>query len=371
MIYRECFQHLGGIKRKRIVTAPNVRLRLNRGERPDPHFGSTQNVLANALFAWLNTIQQYPSYSDFYAKLAKHIGFPADQIVVGAGIEEFIRTLMFMCCEPGEKAAVLWPTCAMYDIYAAAFGVDLVRVMPYPGARWEWDGKHLVSLLEEFDPVGLRKLRVVFIPNPGQPVETCFNNDDLVDVVNWCAKRNILLVVDEAHHGFGAPTAFPLIDKWPNLLVMRTFSKFYGAASIRVGYVVGQRSLIVPIDALRPSGEISGPSMAIASALLDREDDLAEYAVNVGRARDALVARVNKLGLKAYGKYGFSVLIEFPSTEACEQVGKCLADLGVYVKTGFPGQISNCMLVACGGQATMDAFFNCLEQCWREVCVGQ
>lgn len=357
-LYRDCFQHLAQIERKRIVTPDNVVLRLNRGERPEPLPSQIQYVLKAKLKEAVETTQQYPSYQQFYARLSKYTGFPKEQTVVGAGIEEFIRTLMFLCCDPGQKAVVLWPTCAMYDIYANAFGAWLYCVKTAPGQSFT-----VVDFIKQI-PIDAR---VVFVPNPGQPVETCFSAEELGRLAYYCHANDIVLVIDEAHFGFGAPTAFSLVNQFDNLLVMRTFSKFFGAASIRVGYVVGQERVIKPLDAVRPSGEISGPSMLIATVLMDNASIMIEEARGIARARDWLRCELKNRGFQAWGKKGFSVLIDMCEPQLAQQMAAHLADVGVYVKSGFPDPAAACLLVACGSLELMKAFYAEFEKACEKI----
>jgi histidinol-phosphate aminotransferase len=350
---RKCFAHLNTIERKRIVMPAVVGMRLNRGERPEPWPVAVQAAVSNALARRLSTFQQYPSYQEFYEKLSNYIGIPTSQIVVGAGIEEFIRTLMFLCCDPGQKAAVLWPTCAMYDIYAQAFGVDLIRVKPEPGKPFG---------MTDFMEAIPGDTRVVFVPNPGQPVETCFNIVQLTLLADMCQYSGMVLAIDEAHFGFGAPTALPLVKKYNNVVVMRTFSKFYGAASIRVGYAVGQPRIIKSLHAVRPSGEIAGPSLIIASTLLEHHETFVAYAKEVAEARDWLREQIINLGFMAWGKAGFSLLVEFPTSEDALGVADTLAQRGVLVKSGFPEPVEKCILFSCGSMLLAKRFFSVFEQ---------
>jgi len=355
---RECFQHLGTLERKRISTAPNVVLRLNRGERVEPLPRDLLTAMTYAVRA--SSIQQYPDYAPFYTRLGLHVGMPPSQLVVGAGIEEFIRTLMFLCCEPKERVAVLWPTCAMYEIYSRAFGLRLMKMLTEPGTQTP-----MSSLIHVFKAV--EGLKLIFIPNPGQPVETCYNLDDLEALAAWTASQGITLAIDEAHYGFGAPTAQALIQRWGHVLVLRTFSKFFGGAGLRVGFAMGQEPLIKALHAVRPSGEITGPSLAMATVALDRFTEFETNALYVIAGRDYLRKAVRSLGLRAWGSFGFSVLIEFASEEVAVLVAHRLEEQGIYVKAGLPPPVEKCMLVACGYVPTMQTFFTALRDVVHNV----
>lgn len=359
-LFRSCFSHTSSIIRQRIISPPDekVVLRLNRGERPE--LSPTVRRAYRQAFDSNPNLQRYPNYPPFYEALSRYIGFSTDCIVVGAGIEEFIRTLTFLCAEkPDRGVAVLWPTCAMYDIYAQAFGVDLHRIKYSPiGTTHFYTADDLIRRIEKL------KLGIVFLPNPGQPVETVFSVKAIEQLAEYCLNKGVLLAVDEAHHGFGAPTAIGLVSQFENLLVMRTFSKYFGAASIRVGFCVGQQQLIKTLHAVRPSGEIAGPSMAIANALLQNDNWLQDEAIATSLGRDWLRVAVNTYGdhrMRAYGNAGFSILLEFFSAVLANRVALELRHRGVYVKYDLPYPVSNCLLLSCGNKELMVRFWEHLR----------
>lgn len=148
--------HLSGIDRTRIVMPDNVTMRVGRLEKPEPWPVELIEAIRQSLP--LDRIQQYPDFPPFYARIAEFIGVSEDQIVVGAGIEEFIRTLMAGCF--GRKMAVLWPTCAMIDVYARSFQVDLNRIVTDPFRP--------PTILDVVDHIE-RDTSLVMLANPGQP----------------------------------------------------------------------------------------------------------------------------------------------------------------------------------------------------------
>src|SRR5262245_5543756 len=94
------FQHLAGVERRRISMPEGITMRLNRLEKPEPWPAELQAEIAEAVR--LDQVQQYPAYNPFYDQLAAFVGVPVESIVVGAGIEEFIRTLMLLCAGTGD-----------------------------------------------------------------------------------------------------------------------------------------------------------------------------------------------------------------------------------------------------------------------------
>jgi histidinol-phosphate aminotransferase len=351
MLRRE-FQHLAEIERRRIVMPSYLRLRLSRLEKPEPWPEELRREVDAAVSAI--DVQQYPAYQSFYEQLAAFVGVPIDNIVVGAGIEEFIRTLYAIAPAPGEKVAILWPTCAMFELYARVFGVNLVRIVTDPTYRITSD-----QLIEQL-PEGLRLL---IAPNPGQPVETCFSGSAVHRIANRCRELGAVLAVDEAYYGFGAPTAVHMAADFDNMVVLRTFSKAFGAAGIRLGYAVAGKRLARSLNAVRQSGEVSSMSMAVASVLMrNAERFVVPSIAAICDARDTLRARVlAEMKLNAWGRYANHVLIEFPSIERVTAVAAALALRGVLVKANFPAPIDRHMLVTCGSPSLMDLFYEELQ----------
>lgn len=359
-MFRQSFQHTHCIERRRISMPPFWSMRLNRGEVPIPLPPDLVEAIDEALS--FRTLNYYPSYDRFYLHLAEFVDFPVKQIVAGAGIEEFIRTLTFMCCEPPhDEVAVLWPSCAMYDLYADVFGVRQIRI---PSVQTQgWNVEKLIRWLECY-----RNLRLLFVPNPGQPVQTYYAPNELRELAHWCSHRDILLAIDEAHFGFGAETAFPLVNDFENVLVLRTFSKLMSAASIRVGFAVGPERLIRALHAVRPSGELSSLSMAVATVLMQNIHVLEQRACSVVEGRNYLRQMLRGELVRSYGDRGLSVLIRLDSAHAASAVGCALAKVhGILVKYDLPELVNNCLLLSCGDRKMMQKFFAAFMEEYRNL----
>lgn len=351
-MFRSCFDHLPTIERRRIAPNKPDDARLHRGERVEPWPPALWDAVWDGWQPGL--IERYSSFPAFIDKLARFIGQPAERIVIGAGIEEFIRTLTFLCCDPGDKVASTWPSCAMYDLYPRIFGAKQVRVTTPLDGAWNADAICAQLYLDT---------KLFFLVNPSQPVDVCLSLDELRKVARHCRTLGILLAIDEAYHGFGAPTALPLVDEFDNVLVMRTFSKAFGAASIRVGYVVGQPSVIKPIDGARPSGEIAGPSMHIASVLLDHYDDIVRPGITrVIAGRDWLRETLRADGFKVCGSWSNFVLIDLRDEETAKGVSALLRREGIFVRDNNPASFARTLMVTCGSVDLMQRFHSAFRK---------
>lgn len=342
MLFRACFQHLYDIERRRIPPTPADDLRLHRLERPV----EWPYRLVERLWAEQPPVNLYPDYAPFYERLSAFVGQPVERLVVGAGIEDFIRSLVMLCCDPGDVVAFTWPTCAMFDIYARVFGARAAHIVAHPAEPFLVD-----DLLRQLP----NETRLLILPNPGQPVETYFTPAEMRLVATHCQKIGAVLAVDEAYYGFGARTALPLIDEFDNVVVLRTFSKAFGAAGLRVGYAMGQPSVLKPLDAVRESGEIAGPSMHAATVLMDCAADFIEPGIDeICAGRDWLRDRLRAKGFTARGSLANHVLVEV-GDNALDVAGR-LKERGVHVRGNSP-PLERYLLVTAGPVEMMQRFY--------------
>jgi histidinol-phosphate aminotransferase len=115
---------------------------------------------------------------------------------------------------------------------------------------------------------------LVCIPNPDSPTGTVFDFDELERLIIVCEKNNTIILIDEAYFPFCDITAFPLIERYNNLVIARTFAKAWGMAGLRIGYVIGDEKLIHLLHKVRPMYEINSVAAAITEKMLDKESEM-------------------------------------------------------------------------------------------------
>lgn len=343
-------EHLRSIERRRIVVPPKA-MRLNRLEKVNPWPDEFVEMVRSGVTS--DSIAFYPDYVNFYQRAAKFFSVGTGQLVAGLGIEDHIRAILWLYCRPDDRVAYLWPTCAMFDVYSDVFRLRATRVVPTPRSPLSVHG--LVSKLPD-------DLRVLILANPGQPVETEFSRNAVAQIVEACAARGALCVVDEAYYGFGTETCLPLIYDFDNLIVLRTLSKAFGGAGLRVGFALGQRDVIRPLDAVRLSGELPAFSMHAATVLMDNAAQFVLPSVDAVRdGVDWLMRQVPRLGFRAFGGRSNHILIDFCSPYRAEAIARHLEIRGILVKGGFPPPLSTYVMVTCGPRAYMEMFFDELK----------
>lgn len=290
--------------------------------------------------------QQYPDYASFSDEVARFVGVAPGNMVLGLGIEGLVRDLMMLCLDPGDTVAFVWPTCAMFGVYAQVFGARTSRIVFEPG--------QVPTVDDVVRHVRRGETRLVLLANPGQPVDYAMEPEEIAMVAHRCRAVGAVLAVDEAYFGFGAPTFLDDVYAHDNVVVLRTFSKALGGAGLRIGMAVGSGPVIRALEAVRASGEVAGPSMAMARVIMARMADVVVPSVRaIIGGRDWVRGQLDAYGLVARGRWANHVLVRLADPM---RVATRLRTRGVHVRADMPEPLQGHMLVTCGSVETMRRF---------------
>jgi histidinol-phosphate aminotransferase len=209
-------------------------------------------------------IHLYPDGNAFHLKqrLAHHLGASPENLILGNGSNEIIEFLGHALLRPGTNIVVSEYCFAIYPIVAKMMGADVITV---PARAY---GHDLRAMRQAITP----ETRIVFVANPNNPTGTLAAREEIVELVNLMPPHT-LLVMDEAYLEFLADPVdllgLILGGAVPNLLLMRTFSKIYGLAGLRVGYGIGHPELITALEKIRQPFNLNALAQAAALAALD------------------------------------------------------------------------------------------------------
>ncbi|WP_270765954.1 histidinol-phosphate transaminase [Lacticaseibacillus rhamnosus] len=233
--------------------------RLSFNENP---VGTSPKVQA-ALEKWaFSQARNYPDPDALPLRtaVAKRLGVPAEQLLFSSGLDEMIALICRTFLEVGDESLQPWPTYPEYQLQAAIAGATTINA-PVIAATGVID---LDALLAHITA----KTKVIWVCNPNNPTGTYLPPDQITQFMKQ-VPSNILVVVDEAYIDFvdqPEPSTLSLTHQFPNLLVMRTFSKLYGLANFRVGFSIVPKALIPKMQNVRLPYNISGMSQAAALA---------------------------------------------------------------------------------------------------------
>ncbi len=285
--------------------------------------------------AALAQVNLYPDGSAFalHEALASRLGVTAAEVFVGNGSNELIELLVRTFVLDGEEVLTSAQTFIAYKLAANAQGRTLMEAPMR--ARFHYDLDALKKLLS-------RKTKLVFLANPDNPTGTWFGEKDLLPLLD-AAPKDTLVVLDEAYAEYvdapGYQDSLALRKKYPNLIVLRTFSKIYGLAGLRVGYGLARPDLVEYLDRVRAPFNVNHVAQAAAAAALGDEEHLNRSRELVLEQRPVLAAGLEKLGATVVPSQGNFLLADFPGRPA-KQLFEDLLREGIVMRPmhgyGFP-----------------------------------
>lgn len=341
--------HLRNIKRFRVSEGRDLEkgLRLDRNEKVDnwpPDFIS--KVLKSKPKGFFS---MYPEIDPLYKKLANYLKVDVSQILINSGIDGAIKNIYSVLTEPNDNVAVFSPTYLMYEVYSSIFKVNLFPLTYSNDYKLKED--ELNNFLNS-DP------KILFLPNPNQPIESSLSLNELRETASKCKNKNCLLVIDEAYNLFGADTGLPLLKEFNNVIILRTFSKAFGVPSIRTGYTISTKENMEIISKMRMAHEQSSLSIAVAEYLLDNFDIVDDYVNKIKNSRDSTLKELQNLGFEARGKHGNYIFIKFKEKSIAKEVVEKLKQKLIYVKGPYKAPYDNCICITVGVEEKMKSFID-------------
>lgn len=355
-------EYLRDIQRLRIPEHRDLKdgLRLDRNEKVDnwPE-DFIAKVLEKKMPSFFST---YPDLNGLYQKIADHLGVSKEQVLVSSGIDGCIKILFEILVDPNDLVGVFAPTYAMYDVYSKLFRAKMYHIGYNEDFEPNW---------KSFEDFFTQHPQILFLPNPNQPIESCFSLDELRNIAKKCLEAGCLLVVDEAYHYFGAESSIPLIQEFENVVVMRTFSKAFGIPSARIGYMVSTVDNMELLSKTRIAHETNSISASIAEYLLDNIEIVKNYTASINASREYVLSALKILGISARGSYGSYLLLSFSSDLEAQKIVQHLKSKKIYVKGPWSQPWDNCITITLGKKDLMEKFIRVISEYLKEKkCVS-
>jgi histidinol-phosphate aminotransferase len=256
----------------------------------NPHGPSPRAIEAAA--AMLSQLEFYPDSSSAALRqaLAAHMERRAERIVTGPGSEALIDYFFRAYLEPGDTLLLSRPTFPSYDIFALSAGARIIDVPRT--ADFELDVGAIAAALRDAP-------KALALCTPNNPTGNRTSRRDIKAILD-ATPLTTLILFDEAYFEFqDEGGALDLLEDWGGVfLLIRTFSKAYGLAGLRIGYgVASSPEVVAALDALRPAFNIASPSQAAAIAALGDQDYLRAGVVAIAAERERMQARLREAGV--------------------------------------------------------------------------
>jgi histidinol-phosphate aminotransferase len=345
------------------VALPKAPVKLNQNENPwDLPEAAKRRVVEKVLARpW----SRYPDLvpKDLLEALARHSGWRSDGILVGNGSNEAIEALLRVTVGPGTKVVLSEPTFTLYALLTRILGGELVRVAMLKSLGTTAGFRYDVDAILAARRASEAPITVVCSPN-----NPTGNSLEPEQVERLCRDGDGLVVIDEAYHEFAAATLVPLLDRHPNLVVLRTFSKAMALAGLRVGYLLASPEIVREVEKARLPYSLNFFSQAAAVAALEERDALAAGVHRLVTERERLLARLGDVpGVRAFSSDANFFLIECLSADP-KAVFAAMLRREVLVRdvTSYP-MLERCLRVTVGTEAENDAFLHALGTALSEA----
>ena len=290
-------------------------IKLSSNESP---YGPLPSVLA-AIASGASAPHRYPDMAAaaLHLRIAEACGLRPDAVVAGAGSVAVLAHILQAYAGAGDEVVFAWRSFEAYPILTAIAGAEAVRVPLDAVARHDLDA--LAAAVTE-------RTKVMLVCSPNNPTGPAVHTEEFLSFMS-AVPSSVVVVLDEAYGEYSrdplAVKGAELLDRFPNLLVLRTFSKAYGLAGMRVGYAIGSRELLAPVRAVVTPFSVTEPAQAAAMASLDAVDELLERVATTVAERERVLAGVRDLGWDAPDADG-----NFVWLPAGDQTGDLVASLG-------------------------------------------
>ncbi len=267
-------------------------------------------------------------------RLSEKLGLAPERFILGNGTDEIIDFIFFAFFNRGDVAVMGDPTFSSYFLSGMTMGARLEYVPLRDHCH------HVEDMLRAVDD----KTKAVFVGTPHNPTGTICYKDDLERMLEGLPP-GVLLVWDEAYCEYvddpGYPDSIPYLESYPNLMVLRTFSKAYGLAGLRVGYGMADPQVVDFLERVRPPFNVNRVALVAAAAALEDSEHIEKTHVVNSEGKIYLAKELKRLGLDPVPTQANFVLFRFD--HVTEALSERLLEKGVIVRDGvalgYPGYI--------------------------------
>ncbi|MBK6765434.1 MAG: histidinol-phosphate aminotransferase family protein [bacterium] len=333
------------------VPPESMPLKLDWNESPLPPAPSVM-VAVKKFLEHPNALNWYPDANshDLRTKLAEHWKIPEECVQTYCGSDSALHAAARIFTRLGDRVLMVSPTYDNFRIYALE--AQCAVTLDGPKDIYTLRGDELAALVEKHHP------QLVYLSNPNNPTGWLVPENEVVEVANRFPKT--MFIVDEAYAEYSNVTVIPDAVQMPNLVAFRTFSKAYGLAGLRVGYIIGSPGNIEFLNLIRNGKNVSMIGQVAAMAALADGDYLKKSLERVRAGQRVLESGLTRLGIPFRASPANFVLVKF---DDAKRIQDALADLLIYVRpmSHLPG-MTGYLRITLGDETQMTRFVAALEK---------
>lgn len=302
---------------------------------------------------------RYPSYEYdlLREQIARNFGIYREQIVIGGGSSEIIEKIFYIFGgDPNKKIVYPTPSFSMYKIYAQAAECDSIAFQLNP--------KDFSLDIEKFiETVNDSRATLAVVCNPNNPTG---NGLKISQIETLAENIKCPLLVDEAYIEFYGETASGLLDRFPNLMIARTFSKAYGLAAARVGYLLASKEIAEMVEKAYMPYHMNVLSLVTADIVYQMRSEFIPRIQMMIAERKRMSSQLQKLpGFKVFPSVTNFILVRHPKAE---ELNKRFEERGIGVRSfGKAPGLENCLRISMGMREENDIWFDVAETFSEEI----
>jgi len=325
-------------------------IKLNQNENPYP----VSPKAIDAMRAELERVVIYPESSNRVVReaAAEVLDVDPDQVMALNGSDEMLRILCQSCAGEGDIIALFTPGFTFYKTLAAVQGANVLSIEFGPDFR-------LPPLPD------LKDVKLIFLPSPHAPSGVAFLPEEIVRLLE-SAPASALVVIDEAYADFAEWTAIPLLKDYPNLVIVRTLSKSYSMAGLRVGLGIASAELVKQFDKVRDYYNLDRVAQVGAAAALRDQDYFKSNIDKIKATRSRLIEGLKELGASPYKSQTNFVLVRLNDYDA-EKMYLKLKERKILVRYFDTPQIADCLRITVGTDEEIDALLASMAEILKET----
>jgi histidinol-phosphate aminotransferase len=346
--------HLAALK-PYVPTPPQPGFRLHLNEAPEDLPADVKRAAVERLLG-LNWSHYPEEIQLLAAELAMVDGWRSDGVVIGNGSNEMLQVLIYASLSPGDPIVVGAPS---FSVYATQVKIANAKLIEVP-LRSDKHEPFEIDVKQFARAAKASNARVTIIGSPNNPTGTLVSAED----VRWLHDEIPgLLVVDEAYRHFCGQDFAPLLQDCPRLLLMRTFSKSFAAAALRLGYMLTAPDIATDLNKVVMPYNLNIISISLARELLHRRELVAERIRYVVGERDRMAAELAKLPQLRVEKSAANFVVLEHATKLATPLAEELSRRGILVRdlSGYVG-CDHCLRVSVGTPDANAAFLAAMRE---------
>ncbi len=344
--FRECIERMEGYVPGAQPRGP-IFAKLNANENPYP---PSPKVLEALRKAACDDLRLYPDAlaTELRERIADYHGLEPDQVLVGNGSDDLLTMILRSFVGPGDVVAAPRPTYPLYEVLVAI-----------QDGRMRW-----VDFPPDFSlPPALadQGARVVFVANPNSPSGTWVEPSTVADLAG---RVDGIVVVDEAYVDFAEGDCLGLLGRFDNVIILRSFSKSFSLAGVRVGYGLASAEIVAGLLKVKDSYNVNRFAIAAGVAALDDAAYMRANAARIRSERERLAAGLSALGLKVLPSQA-NFVAAICGEPGPQTIARALEEAGILVRTFSDPSLADWVRITVGTPEQNDRLLECLENLLR------